>query len=151
MGDGHKHTVKQDSVSTDAATKGAGTVLSPKPLHCPQHSWLQESFLKVHLGRSLKGLWGETQLSLALGRLTSSCLCQQPPMPLWLQGETQRSTTDILALDFVLPSYQRTPLAWHLQRGSADTIDLVHQACGLKSQSCKQDLTAPACSSGPFY
>lgn len=133
--------------------KVGGTVLSLKPLHCPQQSWLQKSFPKVHLERSLKGLWGETQLSLALSRLTSSCLCQQPPMPLWLQGETQRSTTDTLALDFVLPSYQRTPFEWHLQRGSADTIDSAPQACGLKSETelCKQDLTAPACSSGAFY
>lgn len=45
MRDGHK--VKQDSVTPDPDTKGAGTVPSPKLLCCPQ---LQKSFLKVRLG-----------------------------------------------------------------------------------------------------
>lgn len=44
MRDGHEHMGRQDRV------------LSPKPLCCPQQSWLHKSFLKVHLGRSLKGL-----------------------------------------------------------------------------------------------
>lgn len=60
---------------------------------------------------------------------------EQTDLLLSLPTTTQRSTTDTSALDFVLPSYQRTPLAWHLQRGSANTGNSVLQACGLKTET----------------
>lgn len=118
-------------------------ILLQRGSHCPltkatplsPAALLAEELSPSTFGKVCKRIMRRNTAQPGLEQTDSSCVCQQPPMPLWLQGETQRSTTDTLALHFVLTSYQSTPLAWHLQRGSAHTIDSAPQACGLKSET----------------
>lgn len=131
MRDGHEHMAKQDSASPDPATKGLALSSHQSHSTVPSSPVLSPSTF----GKICKRIMRRNTAQPGLEQTDSSCVCQQPPMPLWLQGETQRSTTDTLALHFVLTSYQSTPLAWHLQRGSAHTIDSAPQACGLKSET----------------
>lgn len=153
MGDGHEHTVKQDSVSPDEGTKGAGTVLSPEPLHCPQHSQLQKKLSQSTFGKVIERIvrrnsaqlgLEQTDLLLSLPTTTNATVAAGRNTERHHRHPGPALCVPLLSKDSPCMASPEGFCRHHRLSSPRLVVSKVRQ-------SCKQDLTAPACSSGPFY
>lgn len=132
-------------------------ILLQRGWHCPLTKATPLSpavlyFLQVPLERSVKGLWGETQLSLALSRLTPPVCANNHQCHCGCREKHREAPQTSWPWTLCSPLIKALPLHG-IYRGVLHTpsTQLPRLVVSKVRQSCKQDLTASACSSGPFY